>query len=106
VNFSVFKFSVVFSKIELYSQKLITKKEIFDRRLHPFFLSKVKLRFFLRTILLQIDPKSNFYNKYMKRKNKKYENTARNLTEKYTPIPYNKKHNPLFFIAVCYKSKE
>ena len=95
-----------FSKIELYSQKLITKKEIVDRRLHPLFLLKVKLRFFLSTILLQIDPKSNFYNKYMKIENKKYENTTENLTEKYTPIPYNKKYNTLFFIAVCYKNKE
>ena len=94
-----------FSKIELYSQKLITKKEIINRRLHPLFLSKVKLRFFLSSILLQIDPKSNFYNKYMKKTNKESENTAGNFnTGKYTPIPYNEKHNPLFFIAVCHKT--
>ena len=95
-----------FSKIELYSQKLITNKEIIDRRLHPLFLLKIKLRFLLSTILLKIDPKSNFYNNYMKNtKQKNTENIAENFkTGKYTPIPYNEKHNPLFFIAVCHKN--
>ena len=95
-----------FSKIELYSQKLITNKEIIDRRLHPLFLLKIKLRFFLSTILLKIDPKSNFYNNYMKNtKQKNTENKAENFNAgKYTPIPYNEEHNPLFFIAVCHKN--
>lgn len=96
-----------FSKIELYSQKLITQKEVIDKKLILLLVMKNKLRFLLSTILLKFDKKSNFYNKYLKIKNKKYENTTGNLNiEKYTPIPYNKKHNPLFFIAVCYKNKE
>ena len=94
-----------FSKIELYSQKLITQKEVIDKRLNLLLLLKIKLRFILSTILLKFDKNSNFYDKYLKGKNTKYENTAGKLnTEEYTIIPYNGKHNPLFFIAVCHKN--
>jgi 2-polyprenyl-3-methyl-5-hydroxy-6-metoxy-1,4-benzoquinol methylase len=94
-----------FSKIELYSQKLITQKDVIDKRLNLLLLLKIKLRFILSTILLKFDKNSNFYDKYLKGKNTKYENTAGKLnTEEYTIIPYNGKHNPLFFIAVCHKN--
>ena len=64
------------------------------------------MRFILSTILLKFDKDSNFYAKYLKEKNIKYQNMEGKLnTEEYTIIPYNEKHNPLFFIAVCHKTK-
>ena len=66
---------------------------------------KRNMREYLGKALLKFDKKSNFYDKYLKGKNTKYENTAGKLnTEEYTIIPYNGKHNPLFFIAVCHKN--
>ena len=104
-----------FSQINLYSQKLVTKKEIINRRLHSFFLLKVKLRFFLSTILLKFDPKSNFYNKIIKTKIRRLntefadqsadiDNSNKVVSNDYTPIPYSENDNPLFFIAVCKKN--
>ena len=94
-----------FSKIELYSQKLITQKQVVDKKMNFLFILKIKMRFILSTILLKFDKDSNFYAKYLKEKNKKYQNMEGKLnTEEYTIIPYNEKHNPLFFIAVCHKN--
>ena len=104
-----------FSQINLYSQKLVTKKEIINRRLHSLFLLKVKLRFFLSTILLKFDPKSNFYNKIIKTKIRRLNtefadqssdinNSNSVVSNDYTPIPYSESDNPLFFIAVCKKN--
>ena len=95
-----------FSKIELYSQKLITQKQVIDKKMNLLFILKIRMRFILSTILLKFDKDSNFYAKYLKEKNKKYQNMEGKLnTEEYTIIPYNEKHNPLFFIAVCHKTK-
>jgi len=104
-----------FPEVELYSQKLVTKKEIIDRQLHSLFLLKVKLRFMLSTILLKIDPKSNFYNKIIKTKIRRLNtefadqstdinNSNTVVSNDYTPIPYSENDNPLFFIAVCKKN--
>jgi len=91
-----------FSEIELFSQKVISKKEIMHTRLEWVFKLKIKLRFFLSTFLLKFDKKSNFYNKYMK--NKTQIQTEKLNTSEYSIIPYNEKHNPLFFVAVCHKT--
>ena len=104
-----------FSQIDLYSQKLITKRDVISRQLHPWFLFKVKLRFFLSTLLLKFDPKSNFYNKFIKTKvrglNSEFadqssdvNNSNAIISNDYTPVPYSETDNPLFFIAVCQKN--
>ena len=104
-----------FSQIDLYSQKLITKRDVISRQLHPWFLFKVKLRFFLSTLLLKFDPKSNFYNKFIKTKvrglNNEFadqssdvNNSNAIISNDYTPVPYSETDNPLFFIAICQKN--
>jgi len=93
-----------FSKIELFSQKIITKKDINEKQFNSFFLLKTKFRFFLSLILLKFDKKSNFYNNYIKNvKKDNFKQDELNI-EKFLPIPYNSKNKSLYLIAVCEKT--
>ena len=89
-----------FSKVELFSQKIISQKDITAKKLNSISKLKNKLRFALSTFYLKFDKKSNFYNKYMKNKNK----TQELKTDEFEILPYSEKHNPLYFVAVCRKA--
>ena len=67
-------------------------------------LLKIKTKFFLSMILSKFDKKSNFYNSYLKNQNQ--DKTQKINAKDYSITPYEKNHNPLFFVAVCHKTNE
>ena len=93
-----------FSNIELFSQKLISKKDMKYKKFRLFTKLKIKTRFFLSMLLLKFDKKSNFYNSYIK--NQSQDKTLKINSKDYSIIPYKKNHNPLFFVAVCNKTND
>ena len=93
-----------FSNIELFSQKLISKKDMRYMKFKSFTKLKIKIKFLLSMILSKFDKKSNFYNSYLKNENQ--DKTQKINAKDYSINPYEKNHNPLFFVAVCHKTNE
>lgn len=97
-----------FSNVSLYSQRPISKKEIIAKYLSPLTSKTEKTRNKLANVLLKVDKKSNFYKLHMQHTILTLSNTIDKMSDKfyekeYTPIPYQKGHRPLYFLAVCKK---
>ncbi|MGI0052102.1 MAG: methyltransferase domain-containing protein [Nitrososphaeraceae archaeon] len=98
-----------FPSVRLYSQRLITRTEILERRLHSLFSLIRALRKLLSIILLKFDKSSNFYQRYLQRNIIKMNSTIDKINQdilsiKYQPIPFQESHRALFFIAICRKN--
>lgn len=104
-----------FKKIALYSQRLMTKKEVLETtfpstKLFPRLLySSVNIpKKIIRSLLLRIDKNLNFFQLHFEKtylRLSKMGNNVANITNKkeYVPLPYQSTHRPLFFVAICYK---
>lgn len=97
-----------FSNIELFSQRLIPKSEIIEKRFNLIIKLIIHIRKILSTLLLKFDKKSNFYQSYLQKNivkmNSSIEKMNKNiLNVDYNPIKFEISHNPLFFIAICRK---
>lgn len=108
-----------FEKIELFSQKLLTRNEIKQIKCSDLYLFledipltipqekklfKTRVRKLLARISLWLDPTSTFYKINIQKKLSILSAYTYKTTDNdYIPIPYNENHIPLFFVVKCNK---
>ena len=99
-----------FPQVELYSQRLISRKEILEKKTQPFKSLRSKIRRILAELLLRVDKKSNFYKLHLQDTILRIDGSLDKVSDRihkknYSPIPNSHEHLPLFFIAVCHKNR-
>ena len=91
-----------FSNVEIFSQRLINKNDLKQKKLYSFHRFQTKIQLLLKHLLLKLDNKQKLYMKFIQPirqvNNQKLE---RNDAINHDPIIFQKTHNSLFFIGVC-----
>ena len=99
-----------FYDVKIFSQCLLSSKQKLKSQLDSVSNSKNKMRIKLSDFFLKIDRNSNFYKKFLQKNIQRIDNSIRKykktfLNENFQPLPFNKNHTPLFFIAIGYKKE-
>ena len=98
----------IFPKTEVFSQRLISKKEIKDKKIGKIIQSIFLVRGIIGIVFSKIDRKSTFYSSYLQKTmtniNKKT-NTSFGSKEEdsFVPKKYEVGNAPLFYVIVCKK---
>ena len=98
----------IFPKTEVFSQRLISKKEIKDKKIGKIIQSIFLVRGIIGIVFSKIDRKSTFYSSYLQKTmtniNKKT-NTSFGSKEEdsFVPKKYEVGNAPLFYVIVCRK---
>ena len=92
-----------FSNVEIFSQRLINKNDLKQKKLYSFHRFQTKIRLLLENILLKLDNKQKLYIKFIQpvQRTRLNQKLKHDDAINYEPIIFQKIHNPLFFIGVC-----
>ena len=91
-----------FSNVEIFSQRLINKNDLKQKKLYSFHRFQTKIQLLLKHLLLKLDNKQKLYMKFIQpMRQVNNQKLKRNDAINYDPIIFQKTHNSLFFIGVC-----
>ena len=93
-----------FSNVEIFSQRLINKNDLKQKKLYSFHRFQTKIQLLLKHLLLKLDSKQKLYMKFMQpMRQTNNQKLKLNDAINYDPIIFQKTHSSLFFIGVCSK---
>jgi len=91
-----------FSNVEIFSQRLINKNDLKQKKLYSLHRFQTKIQLLLKHLLLKLDNKQKLYMKFIQpMRQVNNQKLKRNDAINYDPIIFQKTHNSLFFIGVC-----
>ena len=93
-----------FSNVEIFSQRLINKNDLKQKKLYSLHRFQTKIQLLLKHLLLKLDSKQKLYMKFMQpMRQTNNQKLKLNDAINYDPIIFQKTHSSLFFIGVCSK---
>ena len=91
-----------FSNVEIFSQRLINKNDLKQKKLYSFHRFQTKIQLLLKHLLLKLDNKQKLYMKFIQpMRQVNNQKLKHDYAINYDPIIFQKTHNSLFFIGVC-----
>ena len=99
----------VFSRVEIFTQRNISKIEQKQDETNFFGSIYSKFKNSSKKIFYNIDKNQNFYKLHMQKtvlqfREKQYHVSQKKFDISYVPLPFNETDNPLYFLAVCKKT--
>ena len=91
-----------FSNVEIFSQRLINKNDLKQKKLYLLHRFQTKIQLLLKHLLLKLDNKQKLYIKFIQPvRQVNNQKLKHDDAINYEPIIFQETHNSLFFIGVC-----